>query len=122
MLRALYDEKALTEKLKEVYGAKTTLGSPGLTTGLLIVTKRLDSNSPWPLGNNPALQAFMYATLDGYRVGWPMGADKILLVSLGTGSRDPTVTPSSITASHAVKSLLALMDDCAALVETLLQW
>ena len=57
--------------------------------------------------NNPALQAFMYATLGGYRVGWPMGADNVLLVSLGTGSRDPTVTPTSITASHAVKSLLA---------------
>jgi hypothetical protein len=36
--------------------------------------------------------------------------------------RDPAVTPTSITASHAVKSLLALMDDCAALVEIVLQW
>jgi patatin-like phospholipase/acyl hydrolase len=25
--------------------------------------------------NNPALQAFMYATLDGYRLGWPVGAN-----------------------------------------------
>src|SRR5882672_6514694 len=52
VLRALYDENALAEKLKGVYGAKTTLGSSELMTGLLIVTKRLDSNSPWPLGNN----------------------------------------------------------------------
>jgi hypothetical protein len=48
------------------------------------------------------------ATLDGYCVGWPMGASRILLVSLGTGLRNPAVTPSSITVSHAVKSLLAL--------------
>jgi hypothetical protein len=72
--------------------------------------------------NNPALQALMYATLEGYHVGWPMDADRILLVSVGTGARDPKITPTSITASHAVKSLVALMDDCAALVETMLQW
>ena len=188
ILRALYHKKALIKELKEVYGKTTTLGGSELKTGLLIITKRLDSGSPWPLGNNPrgryfdarpgsnviangdyplwqvvrastaapryfapeaieiirapgkepvggqfvdggvspfnnpALQALMYVTLDGYRVGWPMGADKILMVSVGTGSRDPKVTPSSIAAKHAVKSLLSLMDDCGALVETLLQW
>src|SRR5262249_40013532 len=187
-LRALYDENRLIVELKKVYGETTTLGSPDLKTGLLIVTKRLHSGSPWPIGNNPrgkyfgpragseaipnrdyplwqvvrastaapryfepeeieilraegkkpvrgqfvdggispfnnpALQAIMYATLDGYRVGWPMGANKMLLVSVGTGLRNPAITPSSITVSHAVKALLALMDDCGALVETLLQW
>jgi hypothetical protein len=188
VFRALYDEADLIKELQKVFGSDTTLGSLVLKTGLLIVTKRLDSGSPWPLGNNPrgkyygprtgsdaipnrdyplwqvvrastaaprffepesieilkapgkktvqgqfvdggvspfnnpALQALMYVTLEGYRIGWPMGADKILLVSVGTGSRDPKVTPTSITANHAVKSLLALMDDCGALVETLLQW
>ena len=72
--------------------------------------------------NNSALQAVMYATLDGYRVGWPMGADKMLLISLDTGLRNPSVTPSSITVGHAVQALSALMDHCAASVETLLQW
>jgi uncharacterized protein len=186
--RALYDEAALIAELKKVYGETTTIGSPDLKTGLMIVMKRLDSGSPWPIGNNPrgkyfgprpgshaipnrdyplwqvvrastaapryfepeeieilrapdkepvrgqfvdggvspfnnpSLQALMYATLDGYRVGWPMGADKILLVSVGTGLRSPAVTPTSIAAHHAVKSLLSLMDDCGALVETLLQW
>ena len=33
--------------------------------------------------NNPALQAFMYATLGGYRLNWPAGEDNILLVSVG---------------------------------------
>lgn len=188
VLRAKYDQRKLSEELKKLLGADVALGSERLKTGLLIVTKRLDSGSPWPLGNNPrgryyrrsadsgaianadyplwqvvrastaapaffdpehvtiidrpgatpvagefvdggvspfnnpSLQAFMYATLDGYRVGWPVGADKLLLVSVGTGARDPSVKPIDIAAPHAVQSLVSLMDDCAALVETMLQW
>jgi predicted acylesterase/phospholipase RssA len=72
--------------------------------------------------NNPALPALMYATLSGYRVGWPTGADKLLVVSVGTGSRDADVAPASSAATNALKSLVSLMDDCADLMETLLQW
>lgn len=187
LLRAKYDEGKLIDELQEVYGADTTLGSDKLQTGLLVMTKRLDTGSPWPISNNPrgkyfstrpkgvigngdyplwqvvrastaapsyfepepitiaempghpptegefvdggvspfnnpALQTFMYATLDGYRVGWPMGADKILMVSVGTGAADPNVKPSSITAVHALNALLSLMNDCASLQETILQW
>jgi len=186
-LRALYDEQELIGILKETFGEHTTLGSPELKTGLLIVTKRLDSGSPWPLGNNPkgkyfgprskpevipnkdyplwrlvrastaapkyfepeeieitapgkntvrgqfvdggvspynnpALQALMYATIEGYRVGWPVGEKSLLLTSVGTGSRDPAVAPSNLAALHGVNALFSLMDDCAALMETLLQW
>jgi predicted acylesterase/phospholipase RssA len=187
LLRAKYDEGKLIDELQEVYGADTTLGSDKLQTGLLVMTKRLDTGSPWPISNNPrgkyfntrpkgvigngdyplwqvvrastaapsyfepepitiaempghpptegefvdggvspfnnpALQTFMYATLDGYRVGWPVGAQKILLVSVGTGAADPNVKPSSITAVHALNALLSLMNDCASLQETILQW
>jgi len=188
LFRAKYDEAKLCAELQQLLGPDTTLGSERLQTGLLIVTKRLDTCSPWPLGNNPrgkyftqsaesqaianadyplwqvvrastaaptyfdpeririieqagkstveglfvdggvspfnnpSLQAFMYATIDGHRVGWPGGADKLLLVSVGTGARDPKITPTWITAKGAVQSLLSLMDDCAVLVETLLQW
>jgi len=72
--------------------------------------------------NNPALQAFMYATLGGCRIKWPTGRDKILLVSVGTGAADPTIRRSEIAAAHAFRALLSLMDDCAALQEMLLQW
>jgi hypothetical protein len=72
--------------------------------------------------NNPALPAVMFATLGGYRIGWATGADRLLVVSVGTGSRDPQVEPSSAAAGNALKSLVSLMDDCADLMETLLQW
>lgn len=187
LLRAKYDDDKLIAELKDVYGARTTLGSKELRTGLLVMTKRLDTGSPWPVSNNPrgkyfatrpggtigngdyplwqvvrastaapayfdpqnitivdkaghepvvgefvdggaspfnnpSLQALMYATLDGYRIGWPTGADKLLLVSVGTGAADPAVKREKIAAKHAVNALLSLMDDCASLQETLLQW
>jgi len=38
--------------------------------------------------NNPALQLFLTATLDGYKLGWKTGPDDLLIVSVGTGTRD----------------------------------
>lgn len=188
VVRARYDEQTLITHLKRVFGKDLTLGDPSLRTGLLIVTKRLDTGSVWPLGNNPlgqffrakdsdtwisngdfplwkvvrastaapsffdpesiqisaqagkksvvgtfvdggvspynnpALQALMYATLDGYKVKWPTGADKLLMVSVGTGASAANQTPSQIAAKGAIKALFSLMDDCAALVETMMQW
>ena len=181
-----YTKTELEELLKTVLGAKTTLGSPDLITGLLIVTKRTDTGSPWPLGNNPdgkyfrappgaswisnadyplwqvvrastaaptyfepepisigagakgqignfvdggvspfnnpALQAFMYATIGGYGVRWKAGADNLLIVSIGTGTDSPENKNAKRTAVDGVKALSGLMDDSASLVETLMQW
>jgi hypothetical protein len=72
--------------------------------------------------NNPALQAFMYATLCGYRINWKVSPDDLLLVSVGTGMSDPSQAPSRIAAQGAVRALFSLMDDCASLVETCMQW
>lgn len=41
--------------------------------------------------NNPALQVFLEATIPQYGFGWPMGADRLLLLSLGTGFNSITV-------------------------------
>jgi uncharacterized protein len=41
--------------------------------------------------NNPALQVFLEATVPAYGLGWPMGADRLLLVSLGTGYSSVTI-------------------------------
>lgn len=189
IIRARYDDKKLKKLLKEVFGTDTTLGDESLKTGVLIITKRIDTGSPWPIGNNPqgayfdasadgtrignadyplwqvvrastaapaffdpetltitkgksrrkavtgsfidggvspfnnpALQAVMYTTLDGYRVNWATGGENLFVVSVGTGDSDPEHTPSKIAAKGAVKALLSLMDDCAALVETIMQW
>jgi predicted acylesterase/phospholipase RssA len=35
--------------------------------------------------NNPSLQLFLEATAPEYGIGWPMGVDNLLLMSLGTG-------------------------------------
>jgi uncharacterized protein len=187
VLRAKYDEDTLIAELKKVYGAKTTLGGPELQTGLLVMTKRIDTGSPWPISNNPrgvyfaarpngvlgdgayplwqvvrastaapayfdpqeitiaraargksvtgefvdggvspfnnpALIAMMYATMIGYRINWPTGADKLLVVSIGTGAADPAVTHANLAAKQAIDALLSLMNDAATLQEMLLQW
>jgi predicted acylesterase/phospholipase RssA len=187
LLRAKYDEQLLTQQLRDLFGQDTTLGSDRILTGLLIVTKRLDTGSPWPVSNNPdgryfktgsngrvgngdyrlwqvvrastaapsyfepealtitgpgdrdpvvgnfvdggvspfnnpALQALMYATMDGYRIGWPTGADRLLLLSVGTGSTDQVIKKSTLAAEHAVRALMSVMRDCAMLQETMLQW
>lgn len=36
--------------------------------------------------NNPAFILFLMATTGAYRLGWPTGADRMLLVSVGTGT------------------------------------
>ena len=72
--------------------------------------------------NNPALLSVMYATMAGYRVGWPTGADKLLVVSVGTGAADPEVTHAKVAAKQAVNALLSLMNDSATLQEVLMQW
>lgn len=36
--------------------------------------------------NNPSFQSFLMATVEPYRVNWPVGEDRLLIVSLGTGT------------------------------------
>lgn len=42
--------------------------------------------------NNPAFKLFQMATLPCYRLEWPTGADRMLLVSVGTGLQPAEVT------------------------------
>lgn len=86
--------------------------------------------------NNPSLQLLLLATLDGHRLNWASGADQLLLISLGTGRTEikPRPEPEGLfkfdiadalgkrAAVNAVLSLGALMNDCADLVELLMQW
>jgi len=183
-----YDDTKLREHLEGVFGSDTTLGSDRLKTGLLIVTKRVDTGSVWPLNNNPrgayfrapkdatwisnadyrlwqvvrastaapsyfepelititagqghksvvghfvdggvspfnnpSLLAVMYATLKGYSVGWPLGEDNLFVTSVGTGLAGGGISTSGLALQGAIRALFGLMTDCAALVETLMQW
>lgn len=75
--------------------------------------------------NNPALKAYLLATLSGYGLRWRSGADQLLLVSIGSGSSKPDFSQREIFESGAailgVKSLVSLMSDTACLNEMLLQ-
>jgi len=172
-------QRALDAKL----GAQTMLDSDRIRTGLMIMTKRLDTGSPWPLHNcplarfakqdgqlqlthivrastaaptyfepqqieihsrdgavtkaafvdggvspfnDPALQLLMLAALDGHGFRWPTGKDRLLIISVGTGSYKETLSGPALVAMTAaeqgLRSLQSLMEDCARVNHGMLQW
>ena len=52
-LKNLYKSEPLTNKLKEVFGQDTTLDSERLKCLLLVVTRNVTTDSPWPISSNP---------------------------------------------------------------------
>jgi patatin-like phospholipase/acyl hydrolase len=131
-------------------GREFTLGDHCLTTGLCIVTKRVDTFSVWPMHNNPkgryypdnkdlplwrvvrassaaptffpptifgfdpsgkegafvdggvsmynnpAMLLYLMATLKGYRYEWETGQDKLMVVSVGTGTSEVKYTAEEV--------------------------
>lgn len=76
--------------------------------------------------NNPSLQLFMLASIQGYNLGgngktWELGPDKLLMISVGTGSHDTEVQKSNLPYREAVGSLMSMMGDAQQLTLTLLQ-
>jgi patatin-like phospholipase/acyl hydrolase len=53
LYKSLYDDEKLKEKLGEVYGKDTTLGSDKIRTLLMMVMRNASTDSPWPVSNNP---------------------------------------------------------------------
>ena len=51
-LQAKFDARALRQEIDQIVRDRR-LDSPDLITGLCVVTKRLDTGSPWILANNP---------------------------------------------------------------------
>lgn len=51
-LRAKFDAEALRREIKSIVGSET-LGSEQLITGFCLISKRMDTGSPWVLSNNP---------------------------------------------------------------------
>ncbi len=138
-----YEDEKLAGKLREVFGAGTTLGSSKLKTLLMMVMRNVSTDSPWTLSNNPkakynqperidcnlelplwqlvrastaapvyfppevveigshrfvfvdggittynnpSFQSFLMATTEPYNLNWPAAEDKLLVVSVGTGT------------------------------------
>jgi hypothetical protein len=58
--------------------------------------------------NNPAFLLFLKATVDAYHLEWPTGTDKMLLVSIGTGTSpkaDPDLDASDMHVLYTAKSV-----------------
>ena len=62
ILAPKFPAEPLQQALDQQLGADTTLDSAKIRTGLMIMTKRLDTGSPWPLHNCPNAR---YAKQDG---------------------------------------------------------
>jgi uncharacterized protein len=62
ILAPKFSAKPVQKALDAQLGAETTLDSDRIRTGLMIMTKRLDTGSPWPLHNHPDAR---YAKQDG---------------------------------------------------------
>jgi hypothetical protein len=180
-----FPDEPLREALTDYFG-DNALGSDKVRTGLMVMTKRLDTGSPWvfhnnPQGkyynpaedgglankdfllrdivrastaaphyfepeeievaqglngafvdggispyNNPTLQLLMLATLEGYGLKWPLGADNLLIVSVGTGYKETRYEAAEVMDMPAIQlaaqSVLSLMGDCDWLGQTVLQW
>jgi predicted acylesterase/phospholipase RssA len=75
---------------------------------------------------NPALLTLMLATLRGYGFNWTMGADQLMLVSVGTGERPLSParmpSPAAPAATLAVFALRSVIQDSSSLNQMLLQW
>jgi len=194
VLNQRYDAGKVAAALKGVFG-DVTLGSSSFKTGLMVMSKRLDTGSPWPMtnhpkgryfaakegsnavansdyplwsvvrastaaptyfdpeaivikaadparnlpevrgefvdggvstANNPSLQLVLAATVTGYGFGWQMGEDKLAVTSVGTGRANAQLGLStglqSVAAAHGIKALSSVLEDCADLVETMMQW
>ncbi|HWP56884.1 MAG TPA: patatin-like phospholipase family protein [Candidatus Acidoferrales bacterium] len=178
-----FPSEPVRQALARHLGADTCLDSERIRTGLMIMTKRLDTGSPWPLHNHPdapyaaqdgrlllpevvrastaaptyfeperitlsardgkvlsgafvdggvspfndpALQLLMLAALQGHGFRWPAGKDKLLLISVGTGIYKQTFKAEELlrmtAAEQGLRALQSLMDDCARVNQSLLQW
>lgn len=193
-IRQKYDARNVETALKALFKDRT-LASGDFRTGLMVMSKRMDTGSPWPLSNNPAASYFklrgnsttipngeyplwkvvrastaapyffapekitiksgdakrglkgvvgefvdggistannpalalvLMATVGGYNFNWEMGADQLLVVSLGTGRQSADVGVSeglaAVSLAHAMRALASIMDDCSDMVETVMQW
>lgn len=78
------------------------------------------------MANNPSLQLLMVATLNGFPFHWKIGADNLLLVSVGTGmsrwERLPADVPKNNLLNWAQQIPDMFMQDASWHNQIMLQW
>ncbi|MBN7816554.1 patatin-like phospholipase family protein [Algoriphagus pacificus] len=70
LFKAKYDDKALVQELQNVFGDTLLGDQEKIKTALVIVAKRADTNSVWPLNNHP--MGKFYDTGDGDNKNLPI--------------------------------------------------
>jgi len=73
--------------------------------------------------NNPSFLLFLMATLPEYRLEWEAGEEKLLLVSIGTGSigtASPTLRTSQMGLLHNVRTVPSALIDAASIEQDML--
>jgi hypothetical protein len=76
---------------------------------------------------NPVLQLAMTAVVPAYGLGWPSGADKLMIVSVGTGAPRPVKPawvrrPATLAIWKAIHALTSIAYDNSQLGIAVLQW
>ena len=76
---------------------------------------------------NPSLQLAMTALAPAYGFAWEAGADKLMIVSVGTGQQRPTrpewaTKPARLAIWKAIHALTCLSYDTSQLAISMLQW
>jgi patatin-like phospholipase/acyl hydrolase len=76
--------------------------------------------------NNPALQMFLIATLEGFPFHWKKGADNLMIVSIGTGTFTKRVEAEKMASNNMLQWAATvpemLMDDATYLNQLMLQY
>lgn len=76
--------------------------------------------------NDPALALLLTTILPGHRINWPLGVDRLTMVSIGTGSFRPIVTKKNWRRAGsigiAMHSLTQQIAENQALTLTLMSW
>lgn len=168
-LRSLYKAEPLRQELARTFGETTTLEPEHLRCLLLVVTRNVTTDSPWPISSNPlarynhpdrpdcnlriplwklvrastaapiffppevvawdeddpektfvfvdggitpyndpAFLLYRMATEPAYRLGWPRGENRLLLMSVGTGAAPGTDEDVLTPEKNAVSNLAGL--------------
>ncbi|NOQ64770.1 MAG: patatin [Methyloprofundus sp.] len=171
-----YEDTELKKLLQQEFGTNTTLGTSKLKTLLMMVMRNANTDSPWPISNNPhakyndkqrddcnlqlplwqlvrastaaptffppekitlgkdrkypfvfvdggitmynnpSFQTFLMSTLGAYKLNWETGEDKMLIISLGTGTcleGGSDLTPSDMNLLYNAKSLPSALMNAA---------